>query len=184
MPAPCLFLIDTYGFIFRAYHARARTGAPPMRTTTGLSTEVVYIFSTMLKKLSRTFEPKLKAVESKKSPFEAGAQRLEDPTVQSDAMPAGTDRQPVEVDGRAGQRSHARRGPAVAIGYRSRSLHRTPRSHRRSSSSRCAIVVVSATGSSCASRPAASAAAAASIASPHRRCISREVIAPESAAGP
>ena len=26
-------------FIFRAYHARARSGAPPMRTTTGLSTE-------------------------------------------------------------------------------------------------------------------------------------------------
>src|ERR1035438_6107753 len=38
-----LFLIDTFGFIFRAYHARARSGAPPMRTSTGFSTEAVYI---------------------------------------------------------------------------------------------------------------------------------------------
>jgi DNA polymerase-1 len=61
VPAPRLFLIDTYGFIFRAYHARARTGAPPMRTTAGLATEVVFIFTNMLKKLSRTFEPKYMA---------------------------------------------------------------------------------------------------------------------------
>ena len=54
---PRLFLIDTYGFIFRAYHARARTGAPPMRTSTGVSTEVVFIFSNMLRKLTRTYEP-------------------------------------------------------------------------------------------------------------------------------
>jgi len=54
---PRLFLIDTYGFIFRAYHARARTGAPPMRTSTGLSTEVVFIFSNMLRKLTRTYQP-------------------------------------------------------------------------------------------------------------------------------
>ena len=57
MQAPRLFLIDGYGFIFRAYHARARTGAPPMRTSTGLSTEVVFIFNNMLRKLSRTYEP-------------------------------------------------------------------------------------------------------------------------------
>ncbi len=57
MQPPRLFLIDTYGFIFRAYHARARTGAPPMRTSTGLSTEVVFIFSNMLRKLTRTYEP-------------------------------------------------------------------------------------------------------------------------------
>jgi DNA polymerase-1 len=61
VPAPRVFLIDTYGFIFRAYHARARTGAPPMRTTSGLSTEAVFIFSNMLRKLSRTFEPKYMA---------------------------------------------------------------------------------------------------------------------------
>src|SRR5437899_10641611 len=52
-----LFLIDTFGFIFRAYHARARTGAPPMRTSTGFSTEAVYIFNNMLRKLSREHTP-------------------------------------------------------------------------------------------------------------------------------
>ena len=57
VPAPRLFLIDTYGFIFRAYHARARMQAPPMRTSTGLSTEVVYIFNSMLRKLAKTFKP-------------------------------------------------------------------------------------------------------------------------------
>ena len=51
MPRPRLFLIDSFGFIFRAYHARARSGAPPMRTTTGMSTEAVYIFHNMLRKL-------------------------------------------------------------------------------------------------------------------------------------
>ncbi|MGB7721138.1 MAG: 5'-3' exonuclease H3TH domain-containing protein, partial [Bryobacteraceae bacterium] len=52
-----LFLIDAFGFIFRAYHARARSGAPPMRTSTGLSTEAVYIFNSMLRKLARQYEP-------------------------------------------------------------------------------------------------------------------------------
>ena len=37
---PRIFLIDTYGFIFRAFHARARMQAPPMRTTAGVPTEV------------------------------------------------------------------------------------------------------------------------------------------------
>jgi DNA polymerase-1 len=55
--SPRLFLIDSYGFIFRAYHARARSAAPPMRTTTGLSTEAVYIFNNMLRKLSKSFQP-------------------------------------------------------------------------------------------------------------------------------
>lgn len=52
-----LFLIDSYGFIFRAYHARARTGAPPMRTSTGISTEAVFIFTNMLRKLAKEQEP-------------------------------------------------------------------------------------------------------------------------------
>ena len=52
-----LFLIDTFGFIFRAYHARARSGAPPMRTSTGFSTEAVYIFNNMLRKLSKQYDP-------------------------------------------------------------------------------------------------------------------------------
>jgi DNA polymerase-1 len=55
--APRLFLIDSYGFIFRAYHARARTNAPPMRTGSGVSTEAIFIFNNMLRKLSKTFNP-------------------------------------------------------------------------------------------------------------------------------
>jgi DNA polymerase-1 len=57
MPEPRLFLIDTYGFIFRAYLARARSGAPPMRTSTAISTEAIYIFHNMLRKLKTTFNP-------------------------------------------------------------------------------------------------------------------------------
>ncbi len=61
MLAPRIFLIDSYGFIFRAYHARARMSAPPMRTVTGFSTEAVYIFNNMLRKLTNSFEPKYMA---------------------------------------------------------------------------------------------------------------------------
>src|SRR5215212_3816843 len=57
MARPKLFLIDSFGFIFRAYHARARSGAPPMRTSGGFSTEAVYIFNNMLRKLTRELEP-------------------------------------------------------------------------------------------------------------------------------
>ncbi len=52
-----LFLIDAFGFIFRAYHARARSGAPPMRTSTGISTEAVFIFNNMLRKLAKEHNP-------------------------------------------------------------------------------------------------------------------------------
>jgi DNA polymerase-1 len=52
-----LFLIDSFGFIFRAYHARARSAAPPMRTSTGISTEAVYIFNNMLRKLAKEHNP-------------------------------------------------------------------------------------------------------------------------------
>ncbi|MBV8842496.1 MAG: DNA polymerase I [Bryobacterales bacterium] len=54
---PRLFLIDSFGFIFRAYHARARSGAPPMRTSSGISTEAVYIFHNMLRKLKTQYKP-------------------------------------------------------------------------------------------------------------------------------
>ncbi len=57
VPNQRLFLIDTFGFIFRAYHARARSGAPPMRTSTGFSTEAVYIFNNMLRKLAKQYDP-------------------------------------------------------------------------------------------------------------------------------
>jgi DNA polymerase I len=61
VPRPRIFLIDSYGFIFRAYHARARMQAPPMRTTTGLPTEAVLIFHNMLRKLAKTFAPQYMA---------------------------------------------------------------------------------------------------------------------------
>jgi len=54
---PRLFLIDSFGFIFRAYHARARTKAPPMRTSAGVSTEAIYIFHNMLRKLRTDYKP-------------------------------------------------------------------------------------------------------------------------------
>jgi DNA polymerase-1 len=57
VPPKRLFLIDAFGFIFRAYHARARSGAPPMRTSVGLSTEAVYIFNSMLRKLAKQYDP-------------------------------------------------------------------------------------------------------------------------------
>ncbi|HEY1342432.1 MAG TPA: DNA polymerase I [Bryobacteraceae bacterium] len=63
-----LFLIDAFGFIFRAYHARARSAAPPMRTSTGISTEAVYIFNNMLRKLSKEHDPPYIAAV-----FESGA---------------------------------------------------------------------------------------------------------------
>jgi len=57
VPTPRLFLIDSFGFIFRAYHARARSAAPPMRTSTGLSTEAVFIFNNMVRKLLKEHNP-------------------------------------------------------------------------------------------------------------------------------
>jgi DNA polymerase-1 len=57
LPLPRLFLIDSFGFIFRAYHARARSGAPPMRTSAGLSTEAIFIFHNMVRKLLTSFKP-------------------------------------------------------------------------------------------------------------------------------
>src|ERR1035438_3086862 len=57
VPHTKVFLIDTFGFIFRAYHARARSEAAPMRTSAGLSTEAVYIFNNMLRKLWKKYDP-------------------------------------------------------------------------------------------------------------------------------
>jgi DNA polymerase-1 len=52
-----LFLIDSFGFIFRAFHARARSGVPPMRTASGLQTEAVYIFHNMVRRIKTAFSP-------------------------------------------------------------------------------------------------------------------------------
>ena len=56
-PAGRLFLIDSFGLIFRAFYGRARSGVPPMRTSTGIPTEAVYIFSNMLKRLIDEHRP-------------------------------------------------------------------------------------------------------------------------------
>jgi DNA polymerase I len=77
MARPRLFLIDSFGFIFRAYHARARSGAPPMRTTTGISTEAVFIFNNMLRKLVNDYKPEYMAAV-----FESSA----GPTFRSEAF--------------------------------------------------------------------------------------------------
>jgi DNA polymerase I len=62
MPGPRLFLIDAFNLIFRAYHARQRTGAPPMRTSRGSSTEAVYIFHNMLRRIIKVWSPEYLAV--------------------------------------------------------------------------------------------------------------------------
>jgi DNA polymerase-1 len=54
---PRLFLIDSFGYIFRAYYARMRMNAPPMRTSAGVPTEAVFIFHNMLKKLREKYKP-------------------------------------------------------------------------------------------------------------------------------
>ena len=56
MPAR-LFLIDSFNFIFRAYYARARSAAPPMRTAAGVPTEAVYIFHNMVRRLMNQYQP-------------------------------------------------------------------------------------------------------------------------------
>jgi DNA polymerase I len=57
MPTSRLFLVDAFGFIFRAYHARAHSGAPAMRTRSGLATEAVYIFHNMMRRLISAHHP-------------------------------------------------------------------------------------------------------------------------------
>src|SRR4051794_27796987 len=95
LPTPRLFLIDSFGFIFRAYHARARSGAPPMRTSTGLSTEAVYIFNNMLRKLSRELEPPyIAAVFEGGESTQRGAEFAEYKANRTEAPPDLTDQIP------------------------------------------------------------------------------------------
>ncbi len=51
-----IYLIDTMGFIFRAYHAMERMGRP-MSTKTGIPTSATYVFVNMLRKLQSDFAP-------------------------------------------------------------------------------------------------------------------------------
>ncbi len=50
-----VFLIDSFSFIFRAYHAMARQR--PMSTRTGIPTSATYVFVNMLRKLIEDFHP-------------------------------------------------------------------------------------------------------------------------------
>jgi DNA polymerase I len=50
-----VFLIDSYSFIFRAYHAMARQRS--MATKTGVPTSASYVFINMLRKLRDDFQP-------------------------------------------------------------------------------------------------------------------------------
>ena len=55
--SPRLYLVDAFGLIFRAFYGRARAAVPSMRTTGGLPTEAVYVFTTMMRKLLRDHGP-------------------------------------------------------------------------------------------------------------------------------
>ena len=55
--APRLFLVDTFGMIFRAYYARSRASVQSLRTSAGLPTEAVYVFHNMLKVLLDEHDP-------------------------------------------------------------------------------------------------------------------------------
>ncbi len=52
---PAIFLLDTMGFIFRAYHAMQRQR--PMSTRSGIPTAAVYVFVNMLNRLRKDFKP-------------------------------------------------------------------------------------------------------------------------------
>ncbi|HUS19430.1 MAG TPA: 5'-3' exonuclease H3TH domain-containing protein, partial [Terriglobales bacterium] len=52
---PAIFLLDSMGFIFRAYHAMSRQR--PMSTRTGIPTAATYVFVNMLNKLREDFKP-------------------------------------------------------------------------------------------------------------------------------
>ena len=54
---PRLFLVDTFGLIFRAFHARARSRVQAMRTSRGAPTEAIYMFNNMVNKLLEDYRP-------------------------------------------------------------------------------------------------------------------------------
>ena len=93
---PRLFLVDSFNLIFRAYHARQRTGAPPMRTSRGSSTEAIYIFHNMIRRLLRQYSPEYLAAvfESEEPTFrdqayaEYKANRAETPPELLEQIPA------------------------------------------------------------------------------------------------
>lgn len=55
--SPRLFLIDSFGLIFRAFYGRARAAVPSMRTAAGLPTEAVYVFTNMMRRMINEHHP-------------------------------------------------------------------------------------------------------------------------------
>ena len=62
---PRLFLVDTFGLIFRAFYGRARSPLPGLRTAAGLPTEAVYVFNNMLKRLIEDYDPAISSPSGK-----------------------------------------------------------------------------------------------------------------------
>lgn len=52
-----LFLLDTFGLIFRAFYGRAHAAVSGLRTSAGLPTEAIYVFNNMLKRFLEEHEP-------------------------------------------------------------------------------------------------------------------------------
>ena len=52
-----IFLVDTFGLIFRAYYGRARSSVSSLRTSAGMPTEAVYVFNNMLKAMLEEQQP-------------------------------------------------------------------------------------------------------------------------------
>ena len=55
--SPRIFLVDTFGLIFRAYYGRARSSVGSLRTSSGMPTEAVYVFNNMLKAMLEEKRP-------------------------------------------------------------------------------------------------------------------------------
>ena len=55
--SPRIFLVDTFGLIFRAYYGRARSSVGSLRTSGGMPTEAVYVFNNMLKAMLEEQQP-------------------------------------------------------------------------------------------------------------------------------
>ena len=55
--SPRIFLVDTFGLIFRAYYGRARSSVGSLRTSAGMPTEAIYVFNNMLKAMLEDKRP-------------------------------------------------------------------------------------------------------------------------------
>ncbi len=61
-PSPRLFLVDAFGLIFRAFYGRARAAVPAMRTSGGMPTEAVFVFTNMMRRMLEAHKPEHMAV--------------------------------------------------------------------------------------------------------------------------